>query len=99
MKPTEAMNMPAIKERFEQFLARTDPPASFKASELAQDIRLPELAAMGYKIWQEAVPAVIELAFEMRETGDCELIKGGKVLGDDVSFLDVGNAVRIRRTV
>ncbi len=90
MKPTDAMRAPAILQRFHQFLDHTDPPASFKASEVAQELSHKELVALGYESWRDAVPAVIELAFELREEGSCELIKGGQVLGEDVGLYEVG---------
>ena len=99
MKSTDAIRSPAILHRFHHFLDHTDPPASFKASEVAQELSHNELIALGYETWKDAVPAVIELAFELREEGTCELIKGGQVLGEDVEVYDVGGAVRIRRAV
>jgi hypothetical protein len=99
MKSTDAIRSPAVRQRFHQFLDHTDPPASFKASEVAQQLSYNELVALGYESWRDAVPAVIELAFELREEGSCELLKGGQVLGEDVSAYDVGGAVRIRRAV
>lgn len=43
------------------------------------------------------MPAVIELAFEMRALGDCEILKGGKVLGEDVTPYDIEGGIRVRR--
>ena len=99
MRPTDAIRSETILQRFHQFLDHTDPPASFKASQVAQELSYNELRALGYENWKEALPAVVELAFELRETGDCELLKGGQVLGDDVEVYDVGTAIRIRRAV
>lgn len=93
------MRAPSIRTRFHEFLDHTDPPASFKASEVAQQLSYNELVAMGYESWRDALPAVIELAFELREEGSCELIKGGKVLGEDVQSYDVPGGIRIRRAV
>ena len=99
MKSTDAIRSEAIRQRFHQFLDHTDPPASFKASQVAQELSYTELQALGYEGWKEALQAVVELAFELRETGDCEILKGGQVLGDDVEVYDVGTAIRIRRAV
>ena len=75
----------------------TDPPATFKASEVAQQLSHNELVKLGYEKWEEVLPAVIELAFELREYGDCEILKGKKVLGEDVAAYDIEGDVRIRR--
>ena len=98
MRATDAMRQPSIRTRFHEFLDHTNPPASFKASEVAQQLDHNELVAMGFESWKDALPAVIELAFELREEGSCELIKSGQVLGDDVSAYEVQGGIRIRPT-
>lgn len=97
MRATDAIRHPAIRQRFNELLDHTDPPASFKASEAAQLLSHNELKLLGYEKWQEAMPAMIELAFELRETDDCEILKGKKVLGDDVSAYEIDGDIRIRR--
>lgn len=99
MRSTDAIRAPAIQQRFHQFLDHTEPPASFKASDVAQELSYDELVKLGYEKWQEVMPAVVELAFEVREYGDCEILKGKKILGDDVSYYDIDGDVRIRRKV
>lgn len=54
---------------------------------------------MGYKKQEEAIPAVYELAFEMRELGDCEILRKGVVIGEDVGLRDIDGPIRIRRVV
>ena len=97
LRPTDAVHDPTLRGRFIHFLDHTDPPATFKASEVAQAMRLEELAKLGYKTWEEVLPAVIELAFEMRTFGYCAILKKGRVLGEDVSAYDIEGGVRIRR--
>lgn len=97
MKPTDASQHPLLRGRFTTLLDNTDPPASFKASEVAQALREDELQQMGYEKWEEAVPAVIELAFELRAFGDCEVLKQGKLVPDDVMAMEIQGGCRIRR--
>ena len=97
LKPTDAIRNPALRNRFIHFLDHTDPPASFKASEVSQELTTPELKLMGYETWKDVLPAVVELAFELREAGYCEILKGGKVLGEDVGPYEIEGSVRIRR--
>ncbi|KAK5698883.1 hypothetical protein LTR97_006532 [Elasticomyces elasticus] len=52
---------------------------------------------MGYKEWKEAIPAIRELAFELRALDYCEVLHRGVVLGDDIELLDVEGPIRIRR--
>lgn len=97
LKPTDAIRNPVLRNRFTHFLEHTDPPASFKASQVAQEFKYNELQAMGYEVWTDVMPAVIELAFELREAGYCEILKGGKALGEDVGPYEIEGSVRIRR--
>ena len=97
MHATDAMHHPSVRMRFSQYLDNIDPPKSFRAAEVAQEFTYDELVKLGYKKWEEIMPAVIELAFEMRAIGHCEILKGGKVLGDDVTSWDIQGSVRIRR--
>lgn len=97
LKPTDAIREQSLRNRFVHFLDHTDPPATFRAAHVAQELTHNELKAMGYEDWKDALPAVVELAFELREAGYLEILKGGKVLGDDVSALDIEGSVRIRR--
>ncbi len=53
----------------------------------------------GYEKWEEVLPAVYELAFELREFGDCEILRKGKVIGEDVTIVDLDGPIRIRRVV
>lgn len=94
---TDTSHDPALRFRMQSFLDTTDPPASFKASEVAQAMSVQEIENLGFEKWQELMPAVLELAWELRELGDCEIMKKGKVLPDDVGPYDIEGGVRIRR--
>lgn len=96
--PTDAAHDPSVRDRFRMFLDTVEPPDSFKASEVAQSIPPVEIEALGYEKWEEVMPAIKELAFELRELGDCEIIKGGKVLPESVGQYDIEGGFRIRRT-
>ena len=97
LKPTDAIRNQALRNRFIHFLDHTDPPASFRAAQVAQELKTAELQSMGYETWTDVLPAVVELAFELREAGYCEILKGGKVLGEDVASYEIEGSVRIRR--
>lgn len=80
-------------------LDHVEPPEVFKPSEVAQQLSDKDLSALGYEKWEEALPGVYELAWELREFGDCEILRKGVVLPDDVSLEDIDGPVRIRRVV
>ena len=78
-------------------LDHTELPQVFKPSEVAELLTPKELAALGYKEHREAIPAIRELAFELRELGYCEILQKGKLVGEDVDVLEVEGPIRIRR--
>lgn len=80
-------------------LDHTEPPDVFKPSEVAQLLSKKDLESLGYDNWEEALPGVYELAWELREFGDCEILRKGKVLPDNVSLAEIDGPVRIRRLV
>ncbi|EME45006.1 hypothetical protein DOTSEDRAFT_43435 [Dothistroma septosporum NZE10] len=98
-RSTDAATSEAIKKHFTQMLDHVEPPDVFKPSEVAQLLSDKELASLGYEKWEEALPGVYELAFEEREFGNCEILRKGKVIGDDVTIADLDGPIRIRRVI
>lgn len=86
-----------MRNAFTQMLDQVEPPDVFKPSEVAQQLSKKELESLGYERWEEALPGVYELAWELREFGDLEILRKGKVLGDDVEIKDLDGPVRFRR--
>lgn len=88
-----------MKKHFTQMLDQTEPPDVFKPSEVAQCFSNEELASLGYEKWEELLPGVYEIAFEEREFGNCEILRKGKVIGEDVTIADLDGPIRIRRVI
>ncbi|KAF1821792.1 uncharacterized protein K489DRAFT_321439 [Dissoconium aciculare CBS 342.82] len=86
-----------MKEYFASMLDNTDPPEVFKPSAVAQMLTDAQLKECGYDKWEDALPAVYELAFEMRTFGDCEILRKGKVVPEDVGVEEIDGPIRIRR--
>ncbi|CZT17307.1 uncharacterized protein RCC_03141 [Ramularia collo-cygni] len=99
VRTTDAATSKALKAHFVEILDRVEPPETFKPREVAEALTDKELSSMGYKKQEEAIPAVYELAFEMRDLGDCEILRKGVVIGDDVGISDLDGPIRIRRAV
>lgn len=97
MAPTDAAHDPVMRAQFQHLLDLHDPPNTFKPTDLVLLLSDADLRRMGYEKAEEALPAVYELAFEMKEFGACELLQKGKVLGEDATLLDLKGPVRIRR--
>jgi hypothetical protein len=97
--PVDIATSEALKTAFTQMLDQVEPPDVFKPSEVATQLTDQQLADLGLKTWEEALPGVYCLAFEEREFGTCELLRKGKVLGDDVTLADIDGPIRIRRAM
>jgi hypothetical protein len=93
----DAAAKPFMKELFQAMLDNTDPPAVFKPDDVAQMLSDAQLRECGYDKWEDALPAMYEVAFEMRAFGDCELLRKGKVIGTDVGIEDLDGPIRVRR--
>ena len=78
-------------------LDNTEPPEVFKPSDVCMLLKPKELAALGYTNWRDGIPAVRELAFDMRALGYCEILQKGAVLDGDVDLMEVEGPIRIRR--
>jgi len=80
-------------------LEHCDPPQTFKPSEVTELLTEAELSNLGYEKVEEALPAVYELAFELRAFGDCLILRKGKVLSEDVTMADLDGPIRIMRNM
>lgn len=98
-RSTDAAVSESVRRAFAQMLDQTEPPEVFKPSEVAKQLKQAELAELGYEKWEEVLPAVYELAFELREFGDCEVLRKGKIIGENVTIVDLDGPIRIRRVV
>ncbi|KAK5123021.1 hypothetical protein LTR85_003587 [Meristemomyces frigidus] len=88
-----------LEQRLNDFLQKRQPPKTFCPSEVARALTADELASLDFSEWRDAMPAVRELAWAMRERGECEVLQKGEVLGESVRLEDVRGPIRIRRGV
>lgn len=97
VRPQDAAHNPALRQHFQTMLDNTEPPEVFKPSDVCMLLKPKELAALGYANWRDGIPAVRELAFDMRALGYCEILQKGAVLDGDVDLMEVEGPIRIRR--
>lgn len=88
-----------LEQRLKHFLHHREPPKTFCPSEVARALTPEELASLGLDGWRDAMPAVRQLAWEMRERGECQVLQRGEVLSQVVTLDDVRGPIRIRRVV
>lgn len=87
----------ALQTHFRQMLDHTEPPATFRLLDVALMLSPKELKDLGYEKPEQAVDGCLELAFEWRTFGDLEILRKGKIVGDDVEPYEIDGPVRIRR--
>lgn len=93
----DAATSESLRTAFIQMLDQTEPPAVFKPSEVATQLKQSQLADLGYEKWEEALPAVYHLAFEYREIGEAVILRKGKLLPEDATIEDLDGPIRIGR--
>ncbi|KAK5129834.1 hypothetical protein LTR08_002771 [Meristemomyces frigidus] len=93
----QPLSQAILDGHLKDFLAKRQPPKTFCPSEVARALTAQELQSLGFAEWRSAMPAIRELAWEMRERGELEVTQKGVALGVDVGVEDVVGPIRIRR--
>lgn len=87
-----------LKHHLEEFLQKRIPPKTFCPSEVARALSADELHQLGLDEWRDAMSSIRELAWQLRGSGQLEILqKGEPVSGEDPQA--VNGPIRIRRTV
>lgn len=86
-----------LQQHLDDFLRRREPPKTFCPSEVARALSADELETLGYSGWRDAMSDIREMAWGMRDRGECEVVQKGLVLSSDVSLEDVRGPIRLRR--
>lgn len=89
------MSSSPLQARLTTFLTTRHPPKTFCPSEVARALSTQELSELGFASWRDAMPEVRRLAFDLRDSGGCEILQKGEVV--DGSEGDVRGPIRVRR--
>ncbi|KAH9824573.1 Protein of unknown function (DUF3253) [Teratosphaeria destructans] len=90
----------SVRAHFISLLDNTEPPDSFKISTVAQMLSPRDMTELGFEHWREVLPGLIDLAFEFRDLGDCDVIVKGRLAPDSATAEEVKGMegpVRVRR--
>lgn len=93
-----SVEMTPIEAHMHRFLNQRQPPKTFCPSEVARSLTTDELRDCGADDWRALMPQIRELAWSMRDSGQCEVLQKGDVLGSEVALEDVRGPIRLRRT-
>lgn len=85
-----------LKRRLEDFLRNREPLKTFCPSEVARSLTAEELQQLACGEWRDAMAAIRETAWLLRQEGLCEIVQKGESVGD-VGPEDVRGPIRIRR--
>lgn len=85
----------ALESHLDHFLQGREPPKTFCPSEVARSLNAAELSDLGFSTWREAMPAIRELVWKKRATGECEVLQRGQVIDVDLEHLQ--GPIRVRR--
>lgn len=86
-----------LTHHIKSLLSDREYPKTICPSEVARALSAPELEQLGIGLWRDAMPAVRTVVFDMRCTGEVEVLQKGEVLGEEVGVGDVVGPIRVRR--
>ncbi|TGO86912.1 hypothetical protein BPOR_0267g00110 [Botrytis porri] len=91
----------ASTNRAKAFTTSRQSPKTFCPSEVARALTHPELQALGYSCWREAMPDIRSILFTMRENNDVEILQKGVVLEGDLGprLANVVGPIRVRKSL
>jgi Protein of unknown function (DUF3253) len=72
-------------------------PKTICPSEAARALSATELQSKGVDKWRDLMPTIHELAFELREKGELEILQKGEMLPESQTMEQTVGPVRLRR--
>ena len=94
MRTTETIEK--LKEKLEELLMDRYP-NTICPSEVPRSLGPDELNAMGAISWRELMPSMREIAWDLREKKEVEVLQKGKVIEGYVHLWDVKGPIRVRK--
>ena len=86
-----------IRRHLDQLLAAREPPKTICPSEAARALSASELEDLGMSHWRDAMPAVREILWAMRDAGQVDILQKGEVLSPDKTPESIKGPIRARR--
>jgi hypothetical protein len=72
-------------------------PKTICPSEVARALSQTELQQLGATGWRDTMPMIRELAWQLRESGEIEILQKGERIGDDVELENIKGPIRLRK--
>ncbi|KAI9710737.1 MAG: hypothetical protein M1820_002570 [Bogoriella megaspora] len=93
---SSSSSAPDLEARFTTLLSSRVWPKTACPSELPRSLSKSELDQLGAPEWRYLMPRMREMAFEMRDRGEVEVLQRGEVLGGNVRLEEVKGPIRVR---
>lgn len=86
-----------VTAHLDELLHQRQYPKTICPSEAARALSTPELHESGVESWRDLMPALRQLAFEMRGQGKIEILQKGQVLPPDQTMDQTTGPIRLRQ--
>ncbi|KAI9805690.1 MAG: hypothetical protein M1833_005183 [Piccolia ochrophora] len=87
-----------LQQLLDELLAARVPPKTICPSEVPRKLTAGQLEEAGVSSWRDLMDDTRKLAWQMRASGEVEILQGGEVVGHDVGLDDIKGPIRLRRT-
>jgi hypothetical protein len=98
MMPLGDAEKAIISQRIWPLLDKREWPKTICPSEVARALSAQELLQLDTESWREAMARIREYVWELRGTGEVEVLQKGEVLDATVRLEDLHGPIRVRRT-
>lgn len=92
------INLDAVRAHLDQILDKRAHPKTMCPSEAARALTQEELEESGAAEWRELMGPLRELAFELRDSGEIEILQKGNILPIDQTCDKTTGPIRLRRS-
>ena len=93
----QSVNSNCLKRHLDRLLDSRAFPKTICPSEVARALSQVELESEGATCWRDLMPRIRELAFELRDQEELDVLQKGLVLADLHKLEDVTGPIRLRR--
>lgn len=90
------INPDPILNHLDNLLQKRQHPKTLCPSEVARALSAGELKDAGVSSWRDLMPHLRELAFQLRDDGQIEILQKGNVLPSDQTLQKTTGPIRIR---
>lgn len=92
----EAYDLQPVLTQMERLLDSREFPKTICPSEVARSLSADELTTTGASSWQDLMPSIRRLVFELRDVGKLDILQKGFVLPASQDLSNTSGPIRLR---